>query len=174
MRKIILYIATSVDGYIARLSGDLSWLPVPAAEDHDYRDFYSSIHTLLIGHKTYEKALATFEEYPYFDKETFVFARSGVSHLAPTVNRVTGDAIKFVQTLKRKEGGDIWLVGGAQLIRSLFDAKLVDELRLFLIPALLGDGIPLFLKTEHAHRLSLNEIKSHPDGVAELRYTIQP
>jgi dihydrofolate reductase len=59
------------------------------------------------------------------------------------------------------------------LIRSVFDARLVDELHLFLIPAMLGDGIPLFLKTEHEHRLRLNEIKSHPDGVAELRYSIQ-
>ena len=173
MRKIILYIATSVDGYIARPSGDLSWLPVPEAEDHDYRDFYSSIHTLLIGRGTYEKALETFEAFPYFDKETFVFARSGIRHLEPTVRRVSGDAVKFVKSLKGTEGGGIWLVGGAQLIRSLLDARLVDEMYLFLIPTLLGNGIPLFLETKHELLLSLNEIKSHHDGVAELRYSVQ-
>lgn len=173
MRKIVLYIATSVDGYIARPSGDLSWLPVPAAEDRDYRDFYSSIHTLLMGRKTYEKALATNSDFPYFDKETFVFAHDGLSELPPTVRRVSEDAVNFVKSLKSKEGGGIWLVGGAHLIRSLLDAKLVDEMHLFLIPTLLGSGIPLFLEAQHEHLLRLNEIKSHKAGIAELRYLIQ-
>jgi dihydrofolate reductase len=173
MRKIILYIATSVDGYIARPTGDLSWLPVPAAEDRDYRDFYASIHTLLVGRKAYEKTLEAQKDYPYLDKETFVFAHDGITDLPATVRRVSEDAVKFVKSLKSREGGAIWLVGGAQLIRSLLEAALVDEMHLFLIPTLLGSGIPLFLEAKHEHLLSLNEIKSHKAGVAELRYLIQ-
>ncbi len=172
MRKIILYIAASVDGYIARPSGDISWLPQPAPnQDYGYKDFYASIRTLLVGHKTYEQAI-TMDRFPY-DKETFVFARTDIHKLAPTVRRVSEDAVKFVQALKNNEGGAIWLVGGAQLIRSLFEGDLVDEIYLFLIPIMLGDGIRLFLNTEHSHRLNLVEAKTYPGGVAEVRYTVE-
>jgi dihydrofolate reductase len=172
LRKVILYVAASVDGYLARQSGDISWLPVPAADqDYGYKDFYASIHTLLIGRKTYEQAL-TFDKFPYTDKETFVFASSDINQIAPTVRRVSEEAEKFVRTLKQNQGGAIWLVGGAQLIGSLLEGELVDEIYLFLIPTLLGDGIRLFSNTKHEHHLRFEGIRSYPDGVAELRYTV--
>jgi dihydrofolate reductase len=172
MRKVILYVAASVDGYLARHTGDISWLPVPAAnQDYGYKDFYASIHTLLVGRKTYEQAL-TFDKFPYTDKETFVFASSDINQIAPTVRRVGEEAEKFVRALKQNSGGAMWLVGGAQLIGSLLDADLVDEIYLFLIPTLLGGGIRLFSNTQHEHQLKFEAIKSYPDGVAELRYVV--
>src|SRR5258708_30730269 len=96
MRKVILYVAASVDGYLARPSGDISWLPTPAPnQDYGYKDFYASIHTLLVGRKTYEQAL-TLDKFPYSEKETFVFARSDINRVAPTVRRGSEEAVTFV------------------------------------------------------------------------------
>lgn len=148
MRKVILYIAASLDNYIARTDGNVEWLSAPElllpGEDYGYKDFYGSIDTTLMGHRTYQ-AIQGFEvPFPYPGKTNYVFTRSEAPAGNGDVTFITGDVAAFVGTLKEMPGRDIWLVGGGQLNTIMLEKGLIDRMILTLIPVILGEGIPLF------------------------------
>ena len=166
MRKIIVYIASSLDGYIARENGDIDWLPAPSESDYDA--FYKSIDTVILGKTTYEQVL-TFGSYPYKNKKSFVFSRTNQNN-DENVEFVS-DIAKFVDDDFPGAGENIWLVGGPQIIASFLKQETIDEIIITIIPVLLGNGIPLFKNVEKETKLEL--IKTEKFGqLVDLHYKV--
>ena len=175
MRKLSLYIASSLDGYIAKPDGSIKWLeefPNPEQSDFGYSEFLKDVDTLLFGAKTYRQVL-TLGEWPYADKQTFVFSRNPQRTHDEHATFVSGDIAHFVSDLKQKDGGTIWLVGGGEINSLLLNNNLIDEIILTLVPIVLGDGIPLFAKEKLDKQLHLKDSKTFTNGMIQLTYTRQ-
>ncbi len=170
MRKIILYIATSLDGYIARKNGGIDWL-FSDFEDHDYgyTDLYNAIDTTLIGNSTYKQML-TFGEFPYSDKTNYVFTSNRSANPHPDVEFIHTDIGKFAKRLKSEEGKNIWLVGGSRINTILLKANLIDELIVSIHPVILGNGIPLFEMHSDQSNLTLIKCETYPNGLVQMAY----
>jgi len=175
MRKIKLYIATSIDGYIASKDGSIDWLNDPTwelpGEDFGYTDFMQSIDTTLMGNKTYQQVIGFDVPWPYSDYRNIVFTRKETA-LDSKVEFHTGDIPQYVKALKTESGKDIWLIGGSEINGILLDAGLIDEIRLTMIPIVLGNGIPLFSNASSQQKFKQVESKSYPNGMVQLRYEL--
>ncbi len=175
MRKIKLYIAVSLDGKIAKPDGSVNWLhelPVPEGEDYGYSSLMESVDTTLMGHSTYKQIIGFDIPFPYQDKTNYVFSRSPQPE-AEFVEFVSENVEGFVQKLKEQEGKDIWLIGGGQLNTTLFNADLVDEILIYVMPIVLGEGISLFGDFPKEKVLKLEETKSYSSSVVMMRYTME-
>ncbi len=170
-KKVILYIATSIDGYIARENGSVDWLPQDAG-DFGYSEFLQGIDTVLMGHTTYKQVLSFGVEYPYAGKRNYVFTHDKTLERDEHAEFVHSNVVPFVKALKVTGFKNIWLVGGAQLFAHLFAHGVVDELILFVIPLVLGKGIPLFQGSFPERQLELTHAHVHEGGVLELRYRL--
>lgn len=166
MPKIIIYIATSLDGYIAREDGSVDWLPESAESGYD--EFYKSVDTVIIGKTTYDQVL-TFGEYPYKDKKSFVFTTK--NHSKDENIEFVSDVDKFVADGFPGVGKNIWLVGGAQIIASFLKQKVVDEIIVTIIPVILGKGIQLFQNMESELKLELIKTKKYSE-LTDLHYKV--
>jgi len=176
MRKLILYIATSLNGKIARRDGSVDWLeaiPNPEQSDYGYDAFYNSIDTTIMGYNTYAQIISWGIDFPYSGKKNFVLSRKQDLPQSKEVNFVTKDHISFIKELKQQPGTDIWLIGGGQLNTALFNAGLVDEIHLFVMPIVLPDGIELFEAVPEEALLNLEETKSYASGAVSLKYTMR-
>ncbi|BAT54780.1 bifunctional deaminase-reductase-like protein [Nostoc sp. NIES-3756] len=170
MRKIILFIASSLDGYIARESGEIDWLFTD--QDYGYTEFYDQVDTLIMGNKTYQQVLS-FGEYPYKDKEVFVFSKTESGKADNNAKFVNSDWLNFIKTLRQSQGGDVWLVGGAQLIHFFLQHHFIDELILSIHPIILGSGIPLIISDSNlGTKLELKNVKSFDTGLVQIFYSI--
>lgn len=172
MRKIIVYIATSADGYIARPDGSVDWLDRPEeAGDYGMAEFYESIDTILWGRKTYDFGL---RHGPGFDqgKTNYVFSRRGLDSLAPGVELVDEPVAELGERLRAQEGQDVWMMGGAELIGSFLDEGQIDEFIVHVIPILIGEGIPLVAPRHRSIPLELLSSQEYEDGVVRLHYRI--
>ncbi|AYA75758.1 dihydrofolate reductase [Bacillus sp. Y1] len=173
-RKVVLFIATSLDGYIATNEESLDWLfQVEGEGDNGYSDFYETVDTILMGRRTFDWVMNQVNgQFPYEGKESFVFSRSKQPVHDQHVKFVAGDVIPFINKLKAQQGKSIWLVGGGDLIHSFLKEKLVDELTITVAPVLLGAGIPLFKEYELEQKLELKGIKRFNQFV-ELHYMVK-
>jgi dihydrofolate reductase len=178
MRKIIVFIATSADGYIARLDGDVDWLNRPrTAGDYGMAAFYRSIDTILWGRKTYELALA-FQKRGIkgaaFDPKVknYVFSHQPPPSPASSVEFVTEPIRTFAERLRATPGKHIWMMGGAGLIGSFLDANELDEFIIHVIPQFIGEGIPLIAPRHRMIGLSSHACRRYSDGVVRLHYTV--
>jgi dihydrofolate reductase len=166
MRKLMLFIATSLDGYIARPEGSIDWM----FTDHDYGypAFFAGIDTVIMGRKTYDLALS-FGAYPYAGTEGYVFSRE---QRPPDGNVafVSEAPASFVDRLKRLEGRDIWLVGGSEIIAECLAHDLVDELIISVHPLLLGHGIPLFAPGLPELDFALMRAEGFASGLVQSSY----
>ncbi|AKB30563.1 Dihydrofolate reductase [Methanosarcina siciliae T4/M] len=173
---IKLYIACSLDGFIARENGNIDWLTEyenSSETDYGYSEFYSSIGTVLMGRKTYEQVLG-FGVWPYGEKKTYVFTRQNEPlRRERNIEFVSGDVGKFVRRLKENTDEDIWLVGGSQLIRAFLEEDLVQDLIIFVVPVILGGGIPLFNRIGKEVRLRMIDTKRYENGLVRLEYKIE-
>lgn len=173
MRKIIVYIATSADGFIARPDGDVGWLERPrVAGNYGMNDFYRSIDTVLMGRKTYDLALKMGQT-SYPGKMNYIFSRTPRRSGMPEVEFVAEEAGEFAKGLRLTPGKEIWLVGGGELIASLLDAGQVDEFIIHVIPVLIGEGIPLLHPRHRTVPLALLSARSFADGVVRLHYRVE-
>ncbi len=172
MRKVQLYIAASLDGYIARKDGGIDWLSAveKKGEDYGYGEFIASVDATLMGRKTFEQVLSFEGEFPYMGKENYVFSRSRRDQGGVPVQMVNDGPAAFVGQLKNKPGGNIWLIGGGQLNTVLLNAGLIDELILSVIPVILGEGIPLFDGQPEEARLRLRRQQAFDTGLVQLVY----
>ncbi|MBI5204563.1 MAG: dihydrofolate reductase [Nitrospirae bacterium] len=166
MPKIILFIACSLDGFIADEDGRIGWLFHD--QDYGYKKFYSSIGTVLIGRKTFEQAL-TFEESPFSDKKCIVFAREKLKKLLPHVE-VESDLLPCIRNLKKTEKKDIWVVGGSEIISQLLNKGLIDEFIISVHPIAIGKGIPLFKELKKPLDLKFKKQKAFDSGLVQLHY----
>lgn len=167
MRKVILFIATSLDGYIAGENDNLDWLF--SDQDYGYKAFYDSIGITLTGRRTYEVILS-FPEFPYPDKTNYVFSRNPDLLKHELIIPVQEDVAEFTAKLKQEEGKDIWLVGGASLIEPLYTHDLIDEYVISIHPVILGSGIPLFRNGLDTHAVVLKDCQSFSSGLVQLHY----
>ena len=174
MKKTILYIAASLDGYIARTDGSVDWLPAPVigGEDYGYAAFLETVDTLVMGRKSYDQML-TFGPWPYGGRRCVVFSGTRGGQRDAHAEFVDGDIAACVRELKTESGdGGIWLFGGAEVAAACLAGDVVDEIILTTVPLLLGDGIRLFPETTWMTRLRLEDVRSFSDGLVQQRYAV--
>lgn len=178
-RKIIVYIATSADGYIARPDGDVEWLNRrPRTVDYGIRAFYRTIDTILWGRKTYDWVLDYHnkrgKKSGMFDTKlaNYVFSRKPPKRKIPGVQFVSAPVKAFAQRLRATPGKHIWMMGGGELIASFLDAGAIDEFDIHVIPTFIGEGIPLVAPHHRDVPLRLLSARKYPGGVVRLRYQV--
>jgi len=174
-RKVIVHIATSADGYIARSDGDLEWLTSRPAPKGFYgmNAFMRSVDTKVLGRKTYEVSLRMGAK---FDSQSrhIVFSRHPPPADAPSGVEFVNDAIgPFVSRLREQPGKDIWLMGGGEIIASFLDAQAIDEFVISVAPVFIGDGIPLMARRDRHMPLDLCSSDRFEDGVVQLHYRVR-
>jgi dihydrofolate reductase len=169
MRKLKLYIACSLDGKIARKNGAIDWLPDPSQEDYGYKEFYDSLDSTVMGYKTYE-VCRSFGEWVYPDKKTYVFSRDPSKDVVAQAQLILEEPVSFIKKLKERQGRDIWLVGGGEIIRLLHDAALIDEYIIAFIPVVLGEGLELFPGVTRQVNLSVTKHMVYSNGVGLFYY----
>jgi len=176
MRKIILYIAVSLNGKIARPNGSVDWLesmPNPEKTDYGYAEFLKSIDTTIQGHKTYKQLIRWGIPFPYTGKTNYVLTRNPDLQDNENVKFVKSNHPEFFKDLKNQEGKGIWLIGGGQINTLFLKEDLIDELRIFLMPIVIPGGIEIFDLLPRDKLLNLIETKSFSSGVVELKYTLK-
>jgi dihydrofolate reductase len=177
-RKIIVYIATSADGYIARPDGDLEWLNRRKHHDYGMSIFYRSIDTILWGRKTYDWVLDYYRKKGktdgMFDTKVanYVFSRKPPEKAAPGVEFVSEPLKAFTRRLRAERGKHIWMMGGGELIASFLDAGEIDEFDIHVIPNFIGEGIPLVAPRHRDIALRIRSARKYPDGVVRLHYEV--
>jgi dihydrofolate reductase len=173
-RKIIVYIATSADGFIARKDGSVDWLNRPrTAGDYGMGEFFKSIDTILWGRKTYDKSLAYFKDGggTFSSKsKNYVFTHNPPADVPEKVEFVSEPIQAFAPRLKAAAGKDIWMMGGGGIIGSFLDAGEIDEFIIHVIPTFIGEGIPLIEPRHRNVQLELLSSHAYPDGVVRLHY----
>ena len=170
-RKVILYIAMSLDGYIATRDDDLGFLSMveQKGEDYGYSDFVKTVDTVIVGRKTYDKVRSMGYEFPYSDKDAYIITRTA----RPSVGSVkfyTGSLKDLVERLINEAGNHIFVDGGAEIVNELLKDGLIDEFYISVIPVLLGDGISLFKGGRPEIGLKLISSKSFDKGLVQLHY----
>lgn len=146
MRRVILYIAASLDGYIAGENGGIDWLDSEAAPDdagNGYEAFLREIDTIVMGYNTYRQVTEELSpgKWVYAGKKTYVLTHRGIANL-PEIQFVCQPVERLIETLRQEGGKGIWICGGAKIIHPLLQQNLIDEFRITIIPILLGRGIP--------------------------------
>ncbi len=168
MRRVRLFIATSVDGFIAGPDDDLRW----RFDDGDYGHaaFYAGIDTVLVGRRTYDVACAL-PVWPYAGRKVVVFTRTNAARITSPDTVATARApADVVAELRARSGKDLWLVGGGQLVQAFLAAGLVDDVIVSIHPLLLGAGIPLVAKGAPRVPLALVGERRFPSGLVQLTY----
>lgn len=171
---IRVFIATSLDGFIAGENDDLSWLPAPVegGEDYGFREHMEATAAILMGRSTYDVVASMEGEWPYGDTPLFVATTRPLEGAPDTVHAISGDAVDLVAAVQAVVGdGGIYADGG-NVIRQLIDANLIDELVVTVIPVILGKGAPLFAGSAFRHGLTLRQAQAYDDGLVQLRYDV--
>jgi len=174
-RKIIAYLATSADGFIARLDGSVDWLNRPSPRgSYGYPAFFRSIDTILWGRKTYDQALGTGGVSGGFGLKVknYVFTRHPPKSPAAEVEFVHRPIRAFAKRLRAQPGKDIWMMGGGGIIASFLDEGEIDEFIMHVIPTFIGEGIPLIAPCHRTVPLKLISCTKFTDGVVELHYAV--
>lgn len=168
MARVILYIATSLDGYIADKEGKVDWLFHDA--DYGYKSFYDGVGQLLMGRTTYDQVLG-FGDWPYAGKKTTVLTHRQAQP-KQNVEFREGKVSEIVPELCSATEGHLWLVGGAQLVAELQHGGLIDEYIISQHPIILGQGISLFEHEQSFDRtkLSLSSVQKFDSGLVQLHY----
>ena len=177
-RKIIVYIATSADGFIARKDGSVDWLDRPAPKsNYGMMSFWKSIDTIFFGRKTYDLSVKFVEEGKatpdmFAGVKHYVFSRKPRKNALYGFEFVKEPLKKFVKRKRAEKGKDIWMMGGAGIIGSFLDAGEIDEFIIHVIPTFIGEGIPLIARKRRTVPLKLLSSKKFSDGVVRLHYEV--
>jgi dihydrofolate reductase len=171
-RKVVLYIAMSLDGYIAKPNDNLDFLSLVQSEgeDYGYVDFIESIDTVIMGRKTYDWVMKQVDIFPHADKNTFIITRTSRPNTGMT-QYYTGGIKELILNLKSGSGKTIYCDGGAEIVNELLKDNLIDELIISIIPVLLGEGIKLFRDGRPELLIKLKAVKSYTSGLVQLHYT---
>lgn len=179
-RKIIAYMATSADGFIARGDGGIDWLERPMPKDgYGMAKFYKTIDTVLWGRKTCDMAVEFQKKgVPGTDFDTrmknYVFTRGALPAKAPAGVEFVNEPIKaFASRLRRRKGKNIWMMGGAGIIGSFLDEGEIDEFMIHVIPTFIGEGIPIMTPGRRTVALKLLSSTEFRDGVVKLHYAVR-
>lgn len=172
MRKVILQLAVSLDGYIEGPNGEFDWCFTD--DDYGMSAFFKRVDTTFMGRKTYELVVAMQDQAPpgFPKMKEYVFSNT-METANKDVTLIRGDIKKEVGKIKKQKGKDIWLFGGADLISSLMNLQLVDEIILAVHPVVLGSGKALFKDMNERTWLTLTDHKIYPNGLVFLTYVIK-
>lgn len=170
-RQAILYIASTLDGYIATENDDISFLSIveTPGEDYGYADFIKTIDTVIMGRKTYDKVLTFGGDFPHRDKKCYVISRTKKGS-DKNVEFYNGDLKKLIDDIRKKEGKNIFIDGGAELVFELMKENLIDKFIISIIPYLLGRGKQLFKPGRPSQNIKLIGSKTFPSGLVQLEY----
>jgi dihydrofolate reductase len=173
-RKVIVHIATSADGYVARPDGDLEWLTSRPSPKGFYgmNAFTKSIDTKVLGRKTYEVSLRLGAKFDSKER-SIVFSRHARPAGAPSgVEFVSETPSSLVSRLRAEPGKDIWLMGGGDIIASFLDEQAINEFVISVVPVFIGEGIPLIARRHRHAALELVSSERFEDGVVQNRYRV--
>ncbi len=175
MRKITFGLANSLDHYIARKNHAVDWLTWSSEAAEISARFWKKVDTILMGRKTYEAGLRLTKGKadPFQGFQTFVFSRTLPPSETEGVQIVPTDAVRFVRKLKSAPGKEICMMGGGELAKSFFEARLIDEVGFNIHPILLGSGIPLFHPLKRAIKLELRECRRFKNGCVFVSYRVK-
>lgn len=172
-REVILYIAQTLDGYIATDNDDISFLSIveTPGEDYGYNDFIKTIDTVIMGRKAYDKVLTFGGDFPHQDKKCYVISRTKKGS-DKNVEFYNGDLRKLIDDIRQKEGGNIFIDGGAELVFELMKLNLIDQFIISIIPHLLGSGKQLFKSGRSSQNIKFIDTKTFSSGLVQLKYEI--
>jgi dihydrofolate reductase len=172
-RKVILYIAASFDGYIAKPNDDLSFLSIveQKGEDYGYSEFLDAVDTVIVGRKTFDWVVKELGKYPDEGKKVYVISHNKNSDI-DNITYYSGNIAELVLNLKAQKGANIFLNGGAQIVNEFLKEKLIDEIIISYIPILVGNGTRLFLENINEQRLKLVSSKKYPSSLLQVHYQI--
>jgi dihydrofolate reductase len=171
---VTLHVVSSLDGFIAKYDNSVSWLDISGevyergVSEESAEDVIRAIDCYVLGSRTYEHALQL--GWPYGDTPTVVATNRELPSTKKSVEFYSGDLKRFVDEILAPRYGNIWLVGGAMLCQSFLRLGLVDEIRLSVMPVLLGDGLRLFGNSSTETRWSLKDVVAYKTGIVELLY----
>jgi dihydrofolate reductase len=170
-RKVVLYIAMSLDGYIAKEDNDIGFLSVVEKEDEDYgyNAFVKTIDTVIMGRKTYDKILSFGIEFPHKNRKCYVLSHSKKGK-GQHVEFFDGAVEELITKIRKSEGLDIFCDGGAEVIFQLMKLNLIDKYIISVIPVLLGSGIALFKAGRPEKNLRLTRSVTFPSGLVQIWY----
>jgi dihydrofolate reductase len=171
---VTLHVVSSLDGFIAKYDNSVSWLDISGevyeggVSEESAEDVIRAIDCYVLGSRTYEHALQL--GWPYGDTPTVVATNRELPSTRKSVEFYSGDLKSLVDEILAPRYGNIWLVGGAMLCQSFLRLGLVDEIRLSVMPVLLGDGLRLFDNSSTETRWSLKDVVAYKTGIVELLY----
>ncbi|WP_186757527.1 dihydrofolate reductase family protein [Echinicola salinicaeni] len=173
-REVILYIAMSLDGYIATEDDNIDFLSKVdvLGEDYGYGDFQHQVDTLIWGRKTYDKLLSFGIPFPHKDKKCYVLSKSRTGR-NEDIEYYGGDLVELISKLKNEEGKNIYCDGGGEVVFSLLKNKLIDKMIISIIPHLLGAGKRLFNDGRPEQSMDLMKSVSYPSGLVQLWYDMK-
>lgn len=174
-RKIIVHIATSADGFIARPDGDIDWLTDRPEPEGFYGlpEFARSIGGKILGRKTFDTSVSLGQQFSTADPHYVFTRRPPPPPLPPGVHFVTEPIAGFASRMRAEAGKDLWLMGGGEIIGEFLDAGAVDEFIISVVPVFIGEGIPL-IAPRHLHvPLRLVSVQGFPDGVVQSHYQVE-
>lgn len=172
MRKVILQVAVSLDGFIEDADGKFDWCFMD--DDYGMIEYMKRIDSIVMGRKTYELVLTLGgETMPGFPKVNEYIVSTTLSKLEGDRILVNGNIDEFITDLKQQPGKDIWLFGGASLTTYFMNNGYVDEIELAVHPILLGSGKPLFQNIDKRIKLTLLKSKPYPSGLIMLSYAVE-
>lgn len=179
MKKVILYIATSLDGYIADKNQGVAWLTGDGSDEHNqgtYANFFDTIDTIILGYSTYQQIIIELspDTWVYSSKKTYVLTHKNIIDKEDVIFNedvifTNEDINSLINKLKSIDGKNIWICGGASVVNQLHRMKLIDEYAISIIPIILGDGIRLFNKSEFKTKLRLKSTTNY-NGIVDLVY----
>lgn len=173
--QVVLYIAMSLDGYIALPDGSVDWLHDVKGDggDNGYAEFYDTVGSVIMGRQTYDEVLTLTEEFPYAGKPCFVVTRMPSAHQSTPHVEFTGEPLSdLVRRAKEQSTGSVWLAGGGKLVQAFMHEGLLEEAVIAVIPKVLGRGIPLFPEGTVPGTFELSRMERRGD-IALLYYRIQ-
>ena len=174
-RKIIVNIATSADGYIARRDGDLDWLTNRPAPKGFYGlpKFSRSVDAKILGRRTFDVSVEMGASFSARDVHYVFSRRRRPASAPPGVQFITEEIRAFAERLRRQPGKNIWMMGGGEIIGSFLDEGAIDEFIISVVPTFIGEGIPLIGPRHREVPLRLRSSQKFPDGVVQLHYEVK-
>lgn len=178
--KLTIHMVSSLDGMIAKKDNSVSWFETadyyePGIAEQNPEEFLKTIDCYVMGSRTYEHALALSKSYgwAYGDTPTIVVTHRNLPIERQNVSTYAGDLNKLVNERLKPNYRNVWLVGGAFLAKDFIGLKLADEIRLSVLPVILGDGTPFFDHIEQEQALHLKDVTAYKSGMVELQYEIR-
>ena len=175
MKKIILYIASSLNGYIAKPDGSVDWLeqiPNPDNNDYGYNALKESIDRTIQGNSSYKQILEWGIKFPYKNTTNYVITNNKNLTDDGNVKFISENHIEFIRNLKLQNGKDIWLIGGGQVNTFLLNANLIDEIHQFIMPIALDNGIRIFESLSDEKSFKIVSTETYSSGVIRVTYTL--